>query len=295
MIAEQSPAVIAWWMTLSAISAVNIVLWVVVARRWLRAGSAAAQPPGGRWQLVLSALFVAICAFRSFLPRAEGQRICLYDSSISSALWGRSVATIAELSLVAQWALVLRDWAARRRVTVTAVVSWFLLPLIAVAELCSWYTTLTTNFIGSVMEESLWAITATLLVIGVVAIWPRLEARVRRFIGPIALVVTGYVIFMWSVDVPMYWSRFAADRARGKTYLGLGEAFGDAQRRRIVTRRFEDWRHEIPWMSLYFSAGVWISIALMRAPRPPHLMTADSKRTPLTNMPPTPTVNTNAP
>ena len=266
MIAEASPAVIAWWITLSAISAVNIVLWIVVAWRWMRAGSAAVDPPGGRWQLVLAALFVAICAFRSFLPRAEGQRICLYESWLSSALWGRSVATVAELSLVAQWTLVLRDWAARTRAPLTAVLSWFLLPLITVAELCSWYTTLTTNFIGSVMEESLWAITATLTIIGLVAVWPRLNWRSRRFILPIGLAVAAYVVFMWSVDVPMYWSRFAADQARGKTYLGIGEGFVDAQRRRIVTRRIEDWRHEIPWMSLYFSVGVWISIGLMRAP-----------------------------
>jgi len=29
----------------------------------------------------------------------------------------------------------------------------------------------------------------------------------------------------------------------------------------------EDWREEMPWMSLYFSAGVWISLSLIRAPR----------------------------
>jgi hypothetical protein len=268
MIPGQTGAVTVWWMTISAISVANILFWIVVAWRWIRAGDAAQQPPGGRWQLILSAVFVAICAFRSFLPRAEGQRICLYESWLSSALWGRSVATVAELSLVAQWTFVLRDWAARTRVRLTAVISWFLLPLIALAELCSWYTTLTTNFIGSVMEESLWAITATLTVIGVLAVWPRLDRRSRRFILPIGLAVAAYVVFMWSVDVPMYWSRFTADQARGKTYLGIIEGFADAQRQRIVTRRLEDWRHEVPWMSLYFSVGVWISIALMRAPRP---------------------------
>ena len=48
--------------------------------------------------LILSALFVLGCAFRSFLPRAEGQRICLYDSWWSSAILSRSVATVAELA-----------------------------------------------------------------------------------------------------------------------------------------------------------------------------------------------------
>jgi hypothetical protein len=33
-----------------------------------------------------------------------------------------------------------------------------------------------------------------------------------------------------------------------------------------MTRAWRDWVDEMPWMSLYFTAGVWISIALVRAP-----------------------------
>ena len=47
-------------------------------------------------------LFASGCAFRSFLPGSECQRICLSDSALSSVLVTRSVATLAELSLVAQ-------------------------------------------------------------------------------------------------------------------------------------------------------------------------------------------------
>ena len=78
---------------------------------------------------------------------------------------------------------------------------------------------------------------------------------------------TAYIVFMWSVDVPMYLGRHRTDTGIGKAYLSVADGFRDAASRRVVTRRWEDWRPEIPWMSLYFSAGVWISLALVRAPR----------------------------
>ena len=52
-----------------------------------------------RWALLLfCAAYVFGCAFRSFLPRADVQRICLFDTWLSSAFIGRSVATVAEVS-----------------------------------------------------------------------------------------------------------------------------------------------------------------------------------------------------
>jgi hypothetical protein len=34
----------------------------------------------------------------------------------------------------------------------------------------------------------------------------------------------------------------------------------------VVSYRWEDWKSEIPWMTLYFSVAVWISIALVHVP-----------------------------
>jgi len=62
-----------------------------------------------RWLLVLSAGYVLGCAYRSALPVYDVQRLCLFDSWLSSVIVGRSVATIAELCFVAQWALLLRE------------------------------------------------------------------------------------------------------------------------------------------------------------------------------------------
>src|SRR5215831_12293160 len=135
----ESSGVLLWWQLLAAVSVVNLCAWFLVVRQTMRerAGAEPAHRALRKWLVLLSALFVAGCAFRSFLPRAEAQRICLVDSWISSAMIARAVATIAELALVAQWSLVLSRWAREDGAIAVARIARLLLPMIAVAELCS--------------------------------------------------------------------------------------------------------------------------------------------------------------
>jgi hypothetical protein len=201
------------------------------------------------------------------MPRAEGQRICLVDSWWSSAILSRSVATVAELALVAQWTIFLGRWTRGLGSRIGYVVSRVMLPMIAFAEICSWFTTLTTNFRGSVIEESTWAITSTLMTLTLISLWwQRREVR-RPFVGAAIVLNAAYIVFMASVDVPMYYARVQADTAANKTFLTVAQGVADSATRRVVTRRWVDWVDEMPWMSLYFSAGVWISLSLIRAPR----------------------------
>lgn len=269
MVDDASPGVMLWWRTISAIGVVNIVAWLLVSIGFGRDGGelSPALRRERRLQIILSALFVFGCAFRSFLPRAEGQRICLYDSWWSSAILSRAVATVAELALVAQWTLFLGRWTREVGSRVGYAISRLLLPLIAFAEICSWYTTLTTNFRGSVIEESTWALTSTLMTVTLIGLWARRREVRRPFIAAAILLNAAYIMFMCTVDVPMYVGRVRADDASGKTFLTVPQGFQDAASRRVVTRRWDDWRDEMPWMTLYFSAGVWISISLIRAPR----------------------------
>jgi hypothetical protein len=263
--AEQSTGVMLWWSAISAIGVANILAWLLIARR----GETDEDPALRRlrmWQTILSGLFVFGCAYRSFLPLAEGQRIVLVDTRFSSAFVSRTVATIAELSITAQWALFVGHWTKAIGSRIGYVVSRLLVPAIAFAEINSWYTTLTTNFAGSVIEETTWAVTSATMTLTLVALWwQRAEVR-RPFIGAAIVLNAAYVMFMATVDVPMYKSRVRADTASGKTYLTLAEGAADSARRKVVTRRWEDWHEEMPWMTLYFSAGVWISLSLIRAP-----------------------------
>jgi hypothetical protein len=68
---------------------------------------------------------------------------------------------------------------------------------------------------------------------------------------------------MLAVDVPMYLARWRHERRSGVRYLRMVEGLKDALQRRQVAHRWSEWRPEVPWMSLYFSAGVWVSFWLV--------------------------------
>src|SRR5262249_47732215 len=74
--------------------------------------------------------------------------------------------------------------------------------------------------------------------------------------------ICGYIAFLVSVDVPMYFTRWQADVASGKQVLSVFTGFYDVATRWAVTHDIAHWHQEIPWMSLYFSAAVWSSLAL---------------------------------
>ena len=277
-----STGVLVWWVSLTTISALNVAAWIMVARGFARQTRSLdrRQRATRRAQLVLSALFVSGCAFRSLLPLAEGQRFCLFHSWISAAVISRSVATVAELALITQWTLLLREYARGVGAKPAFILSHFPVPLIATAEVFSWYTALTTNFIGSVVEESTWALTAAVMIISFSLIWPRYHGTRRKVLSVVIALTAVYFVFMCSVDVPMYRQRRRADQMLGKRYLSLADGWRDASTRRVVTRAWSDWRDEMPWMSLYFTAGVWISLALVRSPPCRDAESADAERRP---------------
>jgi hypothetical protein len=205
------------------------------------------------------------CAFRSAVPVFDVPRLCLFDSWLASVIVGRSVATLAELCFAAQWALLLREASRAAGSAVGRTAAAMMVPLIVVAETCSWYSVLTTSNLGHVVEESLWGLGAALLVASLVAIWPRCAPRQRPLLALWCAAGLAYVVFMFLVDVPMYWSRWLADEATGRHYLSLAQGVLDVSGRWVVSHRWEDWKSEVTWMSLYFSVAVWISIALIHA------------------------------
>ena len=271
-------SVTAWWLALSAVSVVNICAWILAGMLPVRRAAGDPALATRRRQLLLSAPFVFGCAFRSVFPRADVQRICLVDSWLSSVALGRSVATIAEVSFAAQCALLLRALALDARAPVALAISRVMVPLIVMAEVFSWYAVATTNYIGNTLEESTWGVVAILMMAGLALARPRLRGSPRAFAGQAIWICAGYVVFMYTVDVPMYFARWRADSAAGTRYLSLAAGFRDAATRWLVTFRIEDWRWEMLWMSLYFSFGVWISVALIRAPYPASALGARQAR-----------------
>ena len=256
---------VAWWhISLRAIAVLNVALWSLTAIALTREhGSIPGETAAaGYIQLLLSACYVAGCAFRSFLPVIDIPRIVLVDSRLSGVLVGRSVATVAELCFAAQWALLLHRIGLSNANSFVQAVSLAIVPLILLAEGFSWYAVLTTGQRAHAAENSVWGLSAALAVASRLVIGPH---RLAALYPPMIAGGAAYVAFIFFYDVPMYWSRWLVDQANGHKYLSIAEGMADICRRRTVSYRWEDWRTEIPWMSLYFTFGVWSSIWLVRA------------------------------
>jgi hypothetical protein len=247
-------------------AAVNVAAWSLTAKALER--RRATMPvdvfAASRIQLALSAAYVFGCAFRCALPVYDIPRMGLFDTWLSSVAVGRSVATLAELSFAAQWAVMLNATARATGSGVASVVSRCILPLIATAEVCSWCAVLTTSNLGHIFENSLWGIAAALGVVAIAAIIPRTTAARRPAMAAWCVAGALYVAFIFLFDVPTYAARWAADQAAGKHYLTLSEGLFDVEHHRVVSHRWDVWKSEVTWMSLYFSAAVWISISLIQ-------------------------------
>jgi hypothetical protein len=256
---------VAWWHTsLRAIAALNVALWSLSAVAVTREHASIDVEPdvACHLQLLLSGVYVAGCAFRSVLPVIDIPRLVLIDSRLSSVLVGRSVATVAELCFAAQWALILHQAALLARSPFLQEVSFAVVPLIVLAEGCSWYAVLTTEQRAHALENSLWGLSAALIVAGTLVIGPQ---RLAALYTPMIAGGAVYVAFIFIYDVPMYWSRWRVDQANGRRYSSIVDGLLEVRRRWTVSYRWEDWRNEVPWMSLYFTFGVWSSIWLVYA------------------------------
>lgn len=262
---------LSWWSFLCGVSLLNVVIWTASAA-FLRARHGGTMHPASwsmvHWQMFLSAGYVLGCAYRSAFPVYDVQRVVMVDSWLSSVFVGRSVATVAELCFAAQWALLLRSIAQTCDDRPALRVSGLILPLIALAEVFSWYSVLTTSNIGHVFEESLWGISAALLVGSCFHLLPRCERAIRPLLVFVGVAGIAYAIYMFKVDVPMYWARWVQDEGRGLGYLSIAQGLADTSGRWIVSHSWKDWESEVVWMSLYFSVAVWLSIGLMHAALP---------------------------
>lgn len=250
-----------WWALLTLASSLNIALWFLLYRQF-QIPPTGESAPHIELMLFLCAAYVFGCAFRSFLPRADVQRICLFDTWLSSVAIGRSVATVAEISFAAQWAIVLHQLGGIAGVDTTVSIAWGIVPLIVVAQCCSWYGVLTTNTLANAIENSIWAGAFLLVGIGLCRLLPEFDGVIRLALVVVIAGIGVYLAFLITIDVPIYLKRRQDGLADGSKVLSPLEGLRDASTRWVVTHDIEHWKDEIAWMSLYFTAAVWASLAL---------------------------------
>lgn len=244
-----------WLGLLATLTAFNVGLWIWAARAVSPANSYAET------QLLLAAVYVGVCGFRSLFPRVDLERVCLWDSWLSTIFIGRTAATIAEVCFALQCSLFVHRLAELTGLPLLADAAQAFVPIAVIAEMFCWHAVLSLNHIGHAIEETLWA--ALMLMLAVAC---GMAAGVVD--GPLCwMLMAGCVVYgvgaalTMAFDVTMYvrrWRLRAAD-----TRLTLATGLWDTHSRRHPTFTWEVWREEAPWMTLYFSVGVWTSLAMV--------------------------------
>ena len=251
-----------WWSFLALVGATNIAAFFFLYHYLQKPQTGGFATTGIELMLLLCGAYVFGCAFRSFLPRADVQRICLFDTWLSSIIVGRTVATVAEVCFAAQWAILLHQLGTMTGAQTAATAAWVIVPLIVIAECFSWHAVLTRNYRHNAIENSIWAVAFFIVAVGLCRLLPEFDGAFRAALITAIIGIAGYLAFLAAVDVPMYLTRWRTEVANGCRPLRPLEGLRDVTRRWVVTHDFAEWKDEIAWMSLYFSAAVWASLAL---------------------------------
>jgi len=266
-----------WHLAMCGVAAFNTLVWLRIAatqrcrasRTQLATETTLSTPSAWNavwsWRLWLAGVYVFACAVRSIWPRHDSDRVCLFDAGLlSSVLLGRSLACIAELAFAALVCGALTQIVRHPRVRSLASL---LFAANIVAQSCCNYSVLTRDQRGHVVEECIWMISGA--VVTAVAMWallsrsPTLVASTPgsgAFLRGVALCGPVFVAFMALVDVPMYYRRAMRDAAAGTQFSTLAQGLHEVAACRRVVATDDYWRHEMPWMSLYFSLAVWGSL-----------------------------------
>lgn len=249
-----------WLGSIGGLAVFNFGLWIWIAR------STSLRTSYAKTQLLLSGVYVGVCGFRSFFPRVDLERLCLWDTWLSTIVVGRTAATIAELCFALQCAMFVQQLSDITGIAVLHTAAHVFVPLVVLAELVCWYAVLSLNHIGHVVEESLWALLMSILAAAFGTAASATQGMLQW------MLIAGSVIYgvgaglTIAFDVRMYVRRWRLRPAA--IHMSFVSGLRDSQRRRHPTLLWEIWRKEAPWMTLYFSIGVWTSLAMVLLQKP---------------------------
>lgn len=229
--------------------------------------------PFERRLTVLSIIYTIVCAVRAFFPKKDLARTCFFDHTLSYPIFGRTIATIAELSYIKLIVLILgiiiKDVDSIKPVNkLIPYLLDFIFPIIVIAQSCSWTGSITKNNIWNAIEESIWMITFAFITIVNIILYMSISDISNTKIDSmknllIISIICGlaFVIFMYKVDVPMYLKRWHNNKSKNLNFM---EGLKDMSQCKKVCKSYSTWKSEIPWQTGYFTFAVWSSILLVK-------------------------------
>ncbi|MEZ5501621.1 MAG: hypothetical protein R3E50_02790 [Halioglobus sp.] len=257
---DSTSGALAWWRLLCVLGVSNVCLWLGI---WYYSPTA---DPYCAAQLVLSGVYVFVCAYRSIFPRVDLERLVVVDSTFSSIFLGRSAATIAEICFGIQLGLLVHQLGVYAGLPWVQHAAWIITVCTIVAQAFCWHSILTLNHITQAVESFLWAVGFSWMAALLTIIAMDTSGVVHRLAVAGALGSAAFVAYALIVDIPLYLRRFRDGRAGGVQYLSIGQGARDAWGRREMSHSWDRWRDDALWLTPYFSVGAWFSMAIIFLP-----------------------------
>jgi hypothetical protein len=265
---ETDIRVIIWWIGLTVISILNFYLWAIAYATYkIKSQTDAEFKALRRLYPGLTLIYVIVCAFRSILPRAYVARTVLVDSWWSNIFLARLGATFAEISFIILLGLYLKEISQNLNSKFGLITAKIITPPIVIAQVCVWVNIITLNNLFAIIEESIWAVVALLLLISILSFYSKVESKRRPLVAFMCLFLLAYVLFLVVIDIPKYIIRYVADQEDGTVYLAFSDGIDDLLGKWVVSYSYNDWVNEMAWLGLYFSTAVWLTIYLINGPR----------------------------
>lgn len=227
---------------------------------------------------ILTLIYTVVCAIRAIYPRCDSTGICLHDNKISTPFVGRSLATVAEICfgfLIVKIVSILLNDTINIVPTETNILNKLIksnnlsVLLTIISQVFCWIGITTKNSLYNAIEESLWAsfgfhkLITFITLLNVLSKSTNINDKYKYIKNISTFGVIGctlFLIFMILVDIPMYVKRYLkADKSKFlNIFDGVKTLFKCKK-----DNSFEIWKKEIPWLTLYFTFAVWITILIL--------------------------------
>lgn len=286
LLMENKNIVLGWWTFLIVVSVFNIAF---IGNYYFTHSLNNKQT----FVFALAFIFAIVCAIRTISPTKYTEKTCFLKTKIFTPFIIRSLATIAELAYIILCVYVfihiikLIQQYSNKKIGHLKPYVYAVIPIIILAEIFSWSGSITEYQPWNISEEVMWLV-ATLIFI-VLSLYilsiikniksPKIKS-VYRFFTITIPIATLFAGFLALVDIPMYVNRWKKDKKleikpieiktikdfvldfKEKHKLDYDKKINDLQQCRKVDQSFDEWKQEIPWLTGYFTIGVWSSFAL---------------------------------
>lgn len=241
-----------WWLSLTLISVLNII---ILSSQYKNTKNLSI--------FVMAFIYIIVNAIRAIWPRIDIERICFFDANISTPLVGRFLATIAELCYIGLFIITLKLFISTSKdFDKYSIILNLIFIVILIAEILSWCGCLTKKQLFNAFEESLWGFSAVVILIISLLTYKEINnKKIKNYLLTISLCLLIYITFMVLVDIPMYIKRDKIEIIDKNT--SLDEQIKDMSKCNTISKDYNTWKEDIPWLSGYFSLGSWSAIILL--------------------------------